>query len=338
MNEQEFELAPAETTSEPVEATEAVPDDLPAGEEENVNDLQSDPLMSVLFFLGGLYFFKLWWEDTRNAEKGNPHPKAFPGTYRCGFPILGIAVVGSVGLVLLSTIGEIALGMSSEQSDTIWLALLGWIGAAIVEELLIRGFGGTMIERGSFQFLLGPLGFKKPPQLPEDEAAAKAEKTPAEVAATGESPETENAETVEAATASDEAVTSAKEPKAPVKPRPPSPATLRELIPGIVFVSILFALAHPFLWSVEFPDKQGVGGLTRYFQGTYSLNLTEPYQWWVTLMVLANSVFWFYVRYSAKNPNHSLLPCVFGHVAANITVFVVKLMQGHVVGVWNVVG
>ncbi|MGF1451942.1 MAG: hypothetical protein ACFB21_07715 [Opitutales bacterium] len=346
------ENEPGEASSGEIEGVPA--EALPGEDEAALNELQSDPIMSVISFLVGLYFFKLWWEDTVNAERGNPHPKAFPGTYRAPMPIIGLAIAGSIGLVLFSTVGELAFGFSDEQSDTIWVALLGWIGAAFLEELIVRGYGGSMIERGWFQFILGPLGFKKPtpPAEPEtvpvtavedDSSAASEHDSAAAKTATENQTSASSAET-EATAPGGETTAAADEPvaKVPVKPRPPSPASLRELLPGMVLISILFAVAHPFLWSVDFPEPdptgQGPGGVTRYLHGEYSLRLDEGYQWWVTLMVGINSLFWFYVRYSSKNPKRSLLPCYAGHVAANITVFVVKLMQGHVVGVWGVGG
>ncbi len=334
------EMAPgAPETTLPISGSTTVPPVDEAGRDPKIKETQSDPVMSLLIFAGGLYFLKMWWDDTVNARRGDPHPKALPGTTECGWGWVGLAAAGSVGLVLISTLVEVASGMSARQSDTIWLALLGWVGAAFIEEILVRGYGGSLLEHGKLQFILGPLGFAKPTPVPAREsageiagAAVAVESVPGH--SNSLSADLQGLPPVDEASA--EVAGDARSGKPKAFPRPPSPATFRELLPGIVVLSVIFSLLHQNLWNVEFPDAEGVGSFTRFLRGTYSWQLGEFYNWWTTLALFANSVFWFYVRYSSKNPERSLLPCFAGHAAANAAVFFVKLAQGHVVGVWAV--
>lgn len=244
-----------ESTPVETEGTTTVADDLP--EEDNINDLQGDPLMSLIMFGFGLYVLKLWFEDTTNALKGNPHPKAFPGTSFCERPMLVLAAVGSLALVIVATIGEIALGVSADQHDATWVMLLGWMGMAVVEELLVRGYGGKMFIK------------------------------------------TDNR---------------------------------KQMWRGILLISAAFAAMHPYLWTVDVPEHIPSFQIWR---GTWEFHLLSIQKWWTTLMLFANSLFWFWLRYHKNNPSQSLLPCIVGHVSANVAVFMVKLMQGHIVGVWD---
>ncbi len=87
---------------------------------------------------------------------------------------------------------------------------------------------------------------------------------------------------------------------------------------GSVFVfSLLFALAHPFLW--EWSD----GALTLHF---------TTKAWFSTTMLFLGSL-WFYVlRFLPLNPTRSLLPCIAAHFAKNLGVFAIKAAGGFVSG------
>lgn len=97
------------------------------------------------------------------------------------------------------------------------------------------------------------------------------------------------------------------------------------LIISILAFSGLFAMAHPFLWSYE----SVVEGGDKIFRWTFDIKGT-----WSTLMVFALSVWLYTVRFLSNNPKRSLLPSIAGHLTKNIGVFVIKLIQGHVVGWW----
>lgn len=91
------------------------------------------------------------------------------------------------------------------------------------------------------------------------------------------------------------------------------------LLAGVIGASLLFALLHPFLW--QWQD----GALV--LQGSSKA-------WFSTGAVFAGSLWFYAVRFMPANPRHSLVPCIAAHLAKNLGVFVVKLLQGHVTGWW----
>lgn len=92
---------------------------------------------------------------------------------------------------------------------------------------------------------------------------------------------------------------------------------------SIVFFSAAFALLHVQYWMV--PSDSG--------WWPTGVDFSSKAGW--TLLILFSNSLWFYaLRFNAWNPNRSLLPCFAGHIASNVGVFVVKLCQGHVTGLW----
>jgi membrane protease YdiL (CAAX protease family) len=88
---------------------------------------------------------------------------------------------------------------------------------------------------------------------------------------------------------------------------------------GVVGVSLLFAVLHPFLW------KWNGQGLTLHFGAK---------AWFSTAMVFAVSLWFYTVRFFQLNPQQSLLPCFVAHATKNLGVFAVKYIQGFVGGWW----
>jgi membrane protease YdiL (CAAX protease family) len=88
---------------------------------------------------------------------------------------------------------------------------------------------------------------------------------------------------------------------------------------GVVGVSLLFAVLHPFLW------KWNGHGLTLHFGA-------KP--WFSTAMVFVVSLWFYTVRFFRLNPQQSLLPCFVAHATKNLGVFAVKYVQGFVGGWW----
>jgi len=91
------------------------------------------------------------------------------------------------------------------------------------------------------------------------------------------------------------------------------------LILSIAGFSLLFALLHPFLWSWE---DQG-------FQ--IHLTLKAAFS---TGIILLNGLWFYCLRFSAKNTTNSLIPSIAAHLSSNIGVFIIKLAQGHVTGLY----
>jgi len=88
---------------------------------------------------------------------------------------------------------------------------------------------------------------------------------------------------------------------------------------GVVGVSLLFALLHPFLW--EWNGK----GLTVLF---------APKAWFSAAAIFVGSLWFYTVRFFGLNPQRSLLPCVVAHAARNLGVFGIKYAEGFIGGWW----
>ncbi|TVP79281.1 MAG: CPBP family intramembrane metalloprotease [Puniceicoccaceae bacterium] len=87
------------------------------------------------------------------------------------------------------------------------------------------------------------------------------------------------------------------------------------LIGSCVFFSLIFAVIHAHLWSLE----DG-------FEWTFTAKA-----WFTTGILFANSLWFYAVRFGPWNPGRSLFPCMLAHAASNLGVFFVKWAQGHVI-------
>ncbi len=102
------------------------------------------------------------------------------------------------------------------------------------------------------------------------------------------------------------------------------------LVGSILLFSFLFAALHPFLWDLDMPE--GVAGW-QFWQGTLTLDFGLK-GWFSTALVFLNSLWFYTVRFYGLNKTRSLIPCMAAHLASNVGVFVIKLAQGHVVGLY----
>ena len=91
------------------------------------------------------------------------------------------------------------------------------------------------------------------------------------------------------------------------------------LICGMMLASAAFAALHTQYWIAW------VGPDTGWFETRISTKSV-----WTLLVLFANSLWFYFVRFSNLNPARSLLPCFAAHISSNIAVFLVKLAQGHV--------
>jgi len=102
--------------------------------------MTQQPLPLLLMAAVSLYLGKLWWDDVRAAQAGRPNPRAFPGATPATPRAIAIAVLGAWLLLALETWGETALGLSAQQSRMTWLFGVYTLTAAIVEEVIFRGY------------------------------------------------------------------------------------------------------------------------------------------------------------------------------------------------------
>jgi membrane protease YdiL (CAAX protease family) len=101
---------------------------------------QDTPLLLLVMLGAAGYMGKLWLDDYRAAQVGQPNPRALPGATPATTFAIVIAVVGSLLLLAAETAGEYALGISSEQSEITVLFGLYTLAAAFIEELIFRGY------------------------------------------------------------------------------------------------------------------------------------------------------------------------------------------------------
>lgn len=102
--------------------------------------MNDSPLILILFFAGCCYLGKIWFDDFRAYQTGNPNPNELPGARPAKTWWILIAILGSIGIVALETGGEYAIGVSGEQSDIAAIFLLAMLAAGFLEELVFRGY------------------------------------------------------------------------------------------------------------------------------------------------------------------------------------------------------
>ena len=89
------------------------------------------------------------------------------------------------------------------------------------------------------------------------------------------------------------------------------------LVGSCVGFSLIFAIIHGHFWS----NEEGQA-----FAWTFT---TKAF--FTTGILLANSLWFYALRFGQWNKNRSLFPCMLAHAASNFGVFAVKLAQGFVV-------
>jgi len=103
--------------------------------------------------------FGWWWRDFRAQRAGggfDRHP--LPGALPCSARAIGLAIGGTLILLLAEVGGEYTLGIVADQKSISVFFGLYTLAAAFLEELLFRGF--LVVEhRGRFMLWLSIVGF-----------------------------------------------------------------------------------------------------------------------------------------------------------------------------------
>jgi membrane protease YdiL (CAAX protease family) len=199
---------------------------------------QDSPILGVALLAAAIWVCKLWWQDYHTQCKGEALPGAIPGATACHPGILWMAAFGGCVLVLLETAAEYLTGFHSSQTIIPAWYLAPMIAAAVLEEVIFRGYL-PIVKKGR---------------------------------------------TV--------------------------------LVICCLLLSVVFALAHPHLWSWR--DQQ------------LNLHIDSGKAWLTTTALFANSLCLYTLRFGAFNPRHSLLPCVVAHTVINLLTFGIKAQQGFV--------
>jgi membrane protease YdiL (CAAX protease family) len=101
------------------------------------------------------------------------------------------------------------------------------------------------------------------------------------------------------------------------------------LIVSIIFISLLFALLHPYIWKFEPRDEIPWSEFYRCWSLDTSIKAVFS-----TAIVFVNSLWFYTVRFFPLNRYRSLIPCFAAHFSSNLGVLVIKLLQGKVVGLF----
>ncbi len=102
--------------------------------------MTDNPLLLILMIAASLYVVRLWRSDYMAAQAGHPEPRALPGATSASLLACVIAALGALTILAAETIGEIRLGLSSQQSSITVLFGIYTLVAAFIEELIFRGF------------------------------------------------------------------------------------------------------------------------------------------------------------------------------------------------------
>ena len=102
--------------------------------------MTNQPLLLLLMIAASVYVARLWCDDLRAARSGQPHPQALPGATPANCRGVLYASSGALVLLVLETAGEIQLGIAGEQSHMTALFAVYSLSAAVIEELIFRGY------------------------------------------------------------------------------------------------------------------------------------------------------------------------------------------------------
>ena len=102
--------------------------------------MDESPWANLFYVAIALYVLYLYRCDFLAQKSGQPNPKPMPGATAASTGLYVMGVIGALLILAVETFGEIALGVSSEQSDMVWFFVFVSIGAGIVEEIIFRGF------------------------------------------------------------------------------------------------------------------------------------------------------------------------------------------------------
>ncbi len=101
---------------------------------------QDQPLLLVLMIAASATVAKWWLDDYRATGAGTPPSRPLPGAAPAPASAMVLAAAGALALLAAETGGEHVLGLSGEQSRVTALFGLYTLAAALVEELIFRGY------------------------------------------------------------------------------------------------------------------------------------------------------------------------------------------------------
>ena len=119
---------------------------------------RGDAVVDIITLAIAGYFLWLWYGDLKQAKAGNTVKGAMPGASLCGYGLLVLGIGGALLLVALETGGEYLLQIVEEQQTLKLTFLASMLGAAIVEEVIFRGYL-VVQTKGTLILWMSILGF-----------------------------------------------------------------------------------------------------------------------------------------------------------------------------------
>lgn len=119
----------------------------------------SHPLLYLGLLVATGVLVKWWLDDYRLFRRGEKSPtaKPLPGATPASLPACALAAGGALVLLAVETGGEYALGLTAQQSRMTVLFGLYTLGAALMEEVIFRGY--LVVEnRGRGGLIAGIIG------------------------------------------------------------------------------------------------------------------------------------------------------------------------------------
>ncbi len=103
--------------------------------------MSDSPPLILLMLAAGFYITWMWWSDLQAQRKsGQSQPGGLPGATTASAAACLIAAGGALIILSFETWGEIHLGISGEQSSITLLFGLYSLTAAVIEEIIFRGY------------------------------------------------------------------------------------------------------------------------------------------------------------------------------------------------------
>ncbi len=102
---------------------------------------QDAPIFSIFSLAIAAYLFYMWYGDFRHFNKTAELRKgAFEGASNAPTKLIVLGIASALILLLCVTFIEKIVGVEASQTKVAPWALLSWIAAAFVEELIFRGY------------------------------------------------------------------------------------------------------------------------------------------------------------------------------------------------------
>ncbi|MDR1497097.1 MAG: CPBP family intramembrane metalloprotease [Puniceicoccales bacterium] len=102
-----------------------------------MNDSPAGILLSVI---AAIYLGNWWWRDFRLTRAGAAPADPLPGAFPCAGYFIIAGTLGAVVIPVLETVAELVVGVSHEQSNISILFLGAMLSAAVIEEVIFRGY------------------------------------------------------------------------------------------------------------------------------------------------------------------------------------------------------